>query len=594
MDYVKGESGPMSELTKSTQEEKLSSKEYEDLLDKYQFSSTELTPGKLLKGKVIKVSPAYVLVDVGFKSEGMIPTEDFDDPQDMKNFNPGDEVEAILERKNVKEGYLLLSRKKAIAVKALNNLEKAYQNNNWIIGKMTEKIKNGYIVNVGIDTFLPDSHADIKIVKDPEKLIGNRYKFKVIKFDRKTENAVLSRKLLLQDEKEKRKTQVFSQLSKGKKVKGQVKSLTNFGAFVDIGGIEGLLHVSDISWGKLNHPSAILQTGQDVEVIILDFNEKEEKISLGLKQLTPDPWEDIESRYYIQQRAQGKVVSLTDFGAFVELEKGIEGLVHISDLSWSRKMVHPKKVLKVGEDVTVAILSINAQAKRISLGLKQVNPHPLEVFQQAYSPGSRVKGKITSITDFGAFLEVEEGIEGLIHISDISWEKIKHPSDKLKVGDETEVIVLNIDIEKQKLSLGIKQLEGDIWEDFFDRCRVGDLVKVKIVRIVDFGVFVEITPGIEGVVFLSELDDKKIENPSELFSVGDEKSAKLLKMSQQDKKISLSFKQAQLDMQKQDYQKYMNGQDKRHTLGDIMKEQFDKITTNKKTESKKEEKNDKG
>jgi len=578
----------MSELTKSTQEEKLSSKEYEDLLDKYQFSSTELTPGKLVKGKIIKVTPAYVLVDVGFKSEGMIPNEDFDDPQDMKNLNLGDEVEAILERKNMKEGYLLLSRKKAIAVKALNNLEKAYQHNNWIIGKMTEKIKNGYIVNVGIDTFLPDSHADIKIVKEPEKLIGNRYKFKVIKFDRKTENAVLSRKLLLQDEKEKRKTQVFSQLSKGKKVKGQVKSLTNFGAFVDIGGIEGLLHVSDISWGKLNHPSSILQTGQDVEVLILDFNEKEEKISLGLKQLTPDPWEDIESRYYIQQRVQGKVVSLTDFGAFVELEKGIEGLVHISDLSWSRKMVHPKKVLKVGEDVTVAILSINAQAKRISLGLKQINPHPLEIFQQAHNPGSRIKGKITSITDFGAFLEVEKGIEGLIHISDISWEKTKHPSDKLKVGDEAEVIILNIDVEKQKLSLGIKQLEGDIWEDFFDRHRVGDLVKIKIVRIVGFGVFVEITPGIEGVVFLSELDDKKIENPSDLFSIGEEKSAKILKMNQQDKKISLSFRQAQLEIQKRDYQKYMSGQDKRHTLGDIMKEQFDKITTNKKTESKKE------
>ncbi len=578
----------MSELTKSTQEEMLSSQEFEDLLDKYQFSSTELTPGKLVKGKVIKITPAYVLVDIGSKSEGMIPTEDFDDPQDMKNFNPGDEVEAILERRNVKEGYLLLSRKKAIALKALNNLEKAYQNNNWIIGKVTTKINNGYIVNVGIDTFLPESHADIKIVRDPAKLIGNRYKFKVIKFDRKTENAVVSRKLLLQDEREKRKVQVFAQLSKGKKVKGQVKSLTNFGAFVDIGGIEGLLHVSDISWGKLNHPSAVLQTGQDIEVIILDFNEKEEKISLGFKQLSPDPWEDIESRYHTQQRVPGKVVSLTDFGAFVELEKGIEGLVHISDLSWSRKMVHPKKVLKVGEDVTVAVLSINAQAKRISLGLKQINPHPLEIFQQTYSAGSRVKGKITSITDFGAFLEVEEGIEGLIHISDISWEKIKHPSDKLKVGEETEVIILNIDVEKQKLSLGIKQLEGDIWEDFFDRHRVGDLVKIKIVRIVDFGVFVEITPGIEGVVFLSELDDKKIENPSELFSVGEEKSAKLLKMSQQDKKISLSFKQAQLEMQKRDYQKYMNGQDKRHTLGDIMKDQFDKITTPKKTESKKE------
>ncbi len=576
----------MSELPKSTNEEKLSSKEYEDLLDKYQFSSTELTPGTMVKGKVIKVTHAYVLVDIGYKSEGMIPTEDFDDPKDMNSFTPGDEIEAMLERSNAKEGYLILSRKKAIAVKALNNLEKAYQNNNWIIGKVIERIKNGYIVNVGINTFLPESHADIKIINDPETLIGNRFKFKVIKFDRRTENAVVSRKLLLQDEKEKRKAQVFSQLSKGQKVKGQVKTLTNFGAFVDIGGIEGLLHVSDISWGKLNHPSSFLHVGQDIEVLILNFNEKEEKISLGLKQLAPDPWDDIESRYFVQQKVQGKVVSLTDFGAFVELEKGIEGLIHISDLSWSRKMVHPKKILKTGEDVTVSILGIQAEAKRISLGLKQVHPHPLEVFQQTYSPGSRIEGIITNVTDFGAFLEVEKGIEGLIHISDISWEKIKHPSDKLKIGDKTSVIILNIDVAKQKLSLGIKQLEGDIWEDFFDRHRIGDLVKVRIVRIVDFGVFAEIMPGIEGVVFLSELDDKKIENPSDLFSVGDEKSAKILKLNQQDKKISLSFKQAQLEMQKRDYQKYMDGQDKRHTLGDIMKDQFDKITNNKKEKVK--------
>lgn len=572
----------------------MSSKEYEDLLDKYQFSTKELTPGKLLMGKVIKVTASHILVDIGFKSEGIIPAEDFDARQDMKNFNPGDTVEAILERSNLKEGYVVLSRKKAIAVKALNNLEKAYQNNKWIIGKVTEKIKNGYIVNVGIDTFLPDSHADIKVVKEPEKFIGNRYKFKVIKFDRKTENAVLSRKLLLQDEKERRKTQVFSQLSKGKKVKGQVKSLTSFGAFVDIGGIEGLLHVSDISWGKISHPSELLQVGQDVEVLILDFNEKEEKISLGLKQLAPDPWEGIEARYFPQQKVTGKVVSLTDFGAFIELEKGVEGLVHISDLTWSRKLVHPKKILKVGEEVTVSILDVNAETKRISLGLKQVNPHPLELFQQTYSPGSRITGKITSITDFGAFLEVEKGIEGLIHISDISWEKIKHPSDKLKVGAEAEAVILNIDVEKQKLSLGIKQLEGDIWEDFFDRHKIGDLVKVKVVRIVDFGVFVEIMPGIEGVVFLSELDDKKIENPADVFSIEDERRAKVIKMNPRDKKISLSFKQAQQEMQKLDYQKYMKSQDKGQTLGDIMKDQFEKISTPKKTKSKKEGKNDKG
>ncbi len=588
----------MSELTKKPKkEETINSEEYADLLEKYQFSTKELSPGKLLKGKVIKVTPTYVIVDVGFKSEGIIPLEDFADHQDTGELNPGDEVEAVLERSDPKEGYLILSKKKALAMKALNNLEKAFQHNSWIVGKITEKIKNGYNVNVGINVFLPDSHADVKVVKVPEKLIGNLYKFKVIKFDRKTENAVISRKLYLQDEKEKKKRRVFDQLSVGAKVKGKVKSLTNFGAFIDLGGIEGLLHISDISWGKINHPSEVLKPGQEIEVVVLDFNEKEERISLGYKQLTPDPWDRIEEKYFIGQKIVGKVVSLTDFGAFVELEPGVEGLVHVSDLSWSRKPIHPKKILSPGEEVTVTILAINPSTKRISLGLKQVTPHPLESFQQKYSPGSRVKGTITSITDFGAFLEVEKGVEGLIHISDISWKKIKHPSDVLKVGEETDAIILNIDVKKQKLSLGIKQLEGDIWEDFFARQKTGDLVKVKIVRLANFGVFVEITPGIEGVVFLSELDDQKIENPAEAFKVGEQKLAKIIKMNQEEKKISLSFRQAQTDMQKMEYQKYVQSQNDRLTLGDLMRDKLKNLEApkrkTKKTEKKKEEKDDK-
>ena len=325
-------------------------------------------------------------------------------------------------------------------------------------------------------------------------------------------------------------------------------------------------------------------------MIILDFDEKEEKISLGYKQLTADPWQSIQDRYIPGQKITGKVVSLTDFGAFVELEEGVEGLVHISDLTWSRKLVHPKKILSVGEEVLVTILDINSETKRISLGLKQSSPHPLEVLQQTYNPGARVNGTITSITDFGAFMEVEKGIEGLIHISDISWKKIKHPSDVLSVGDEIEAIILNIDVGRQKFSLGIKQLEGDIWEDFFKRHKMGDLVKVKIVRIASFGVFVEITPGIEGVVFLSELDDKKIEDPGEIFKVGDERNAKLIKLNQMDKKISLSFRQAQLDMQKMEYQKYMSNQDDRMTLGDLMKDQLKNIDAPK--SSNKEGKDD--
>ncbi len=571
----------MSEITKK-EEENLSSKDYENLLDQYQFNAKEIVPGKIIKGKIIKVTSTHALIDIGFKSEGIIPMEDFTNIKDKNEIHPGDNIEAIVERSDLKEGYLILSHKKAIAFKALNSLERAYNYQTWVMGKIIEKTKNGYTVNVGINTFLPDSHADVRTVKEPENLIGNRYKFKVIKFDRKSENAVLSRKLFLQDEREKRRIRVFSQLSQGQKIKGQVKNLTNFGAFINLGGVEGLLHVSDMSWGKINHPSEIFKVGEKVEVVVLDFNEKEEKISLGYKQLTPNPWENVEEKYKIGQKITGRVVSLADFGAFVELEKGVEGLIHVSDLTWTRKVVHPKKVLTPGEEVTVSILNINPSAKRISLGLKQVMPHPLELLKQKYSPGARVKGNITSITDFGAFMEVEKGVEGLIHISDISWEKTKHPSEKLKAGQEVEAIILNIDVKRQKLSLGIKQLEGDIWEDFFNRQKIGDLVKTKIVRLTDFGVFVEITPGIEGIVFLSELDEQKIEKPKEAFSQGEERIAKIIKMNPKEKKISLSFKQARLELQKLEYQKYLESQDNKLTLGDVFKDNFKQIKSPKK------------
>ncbi len=577
----------MSEITKK-EEEHLSSKDYENLLDQYQFDAKEIVPGKIIKGKVIKVTSTHVLIDIGFKSEGIIPMEDFNNILDKSEIHPGDHIEAIVERSDLKEGYLVLSHKRAIAFKALINLEKAYNYQTWITGKIIEKIKNGYTVNVGINAFLPDSHADVRTVKEPEKLIGNEYKFKVIKFERQSENAVLSRKHFLQDEREKRRVQVFSKLSQGQKIEGQVKSLTNFGAFIDLGGVEGLLHISDMSWGKINHPSEIFKVGEKAEVVVLNFNEKEEKISLGYKQLAPNPWENVGEKYKIGQTIKGKVVNLTDFGAFVELEKGVEGLIHVSDLTWTRKVVHPKKILTPGEEVTVSILNINPSAKRISLGLKQMMPHPLELLKQKYSPGARVKGTITSITDFGAFMEVEKGVEGLIHISNISWKKIKHPSEKLKANEEVEAIILNIDVEKQKLSLGIKQLEGDIWEDFFNRQKIGDLVKTKIVRPTDFGVFVEITPGIEGIVFLSELDEQKIEKPEEAFSQGEERIAKIIKLNPREKKISLSFRQALLELQKLEYQKYLESQDSKLTLGDVFKDHFEQIRSPKKVKEKEE------
>jgi small subunit ribosomal protein S1 len=584
----------MTEATNHTDKPEKDNKpgadEYGQLLDQYQFSAKEVEAGSVVKGRVIKITPTHVLVDINMKSEGVIPIEEFTEAAEPTRPKVGDEIEAVLERADRKEGTFILSKKMADGIRALDHLEKAFAHHQFVTGRITERTRNGFTVHVGIDAFMPESHADLRPVRDPDKLVGQIFKFKVIKFDRKTENAVVSRKLFLADEREKKRRNVFSQIQKGMTIRGLVRSLTTFGAFVDIGGVEGLLHITDLAWGKVGHPSEILKVGQEIDVVVLDFNEKDEKISLGYKQLTPDPWLNIAEKYQAGQKITGKVTSLTDFGAFVELEKGVEGLVHISDLTWSRKMIHPKKLLKTGEEVTVSILDVNPTSKRISLGLKQASPHPLEVFKQTYRTGAHIKGRITSITDFGAFLEIEPGIEGLIHISDISWEKIKHPSAKLKVGDEAEAVILNIDVEKQKVSLGIKQLEGDIWEEFFNRQRTGDLVKTKIVRIADFGLFVEILPGIEGIVFLSELDEQKIENPADAFKVGEERTAKILKMNPRDKKISLSFRQAQADLQKQDYQRYVDSQDDRMTLGELMGDKLKFITVPKKAEAKPEEK----
>ena len=566
----------MTEPTKQPDRDdaKMSSEDYEHLLDSYEYSTKEISMGKVLKGRVIKRTPTHVLVDIGFKAEGVIPNEEFTDPEVLEALEPGSEIETMLETTDIKDGYVVLSKKRADGVRAIEDLDKAFASGETVTGRIVERTRGGFNVDVGLPAFLPESHADIRQVRDPAGLVGQILKFRVIKFDRKTENAVLSRKLVLQDEREKKKKHVFGGLTKGARVTGHVKSLTNFGAFVDLGGIEGLLHVSDISWGKSVHPSEHLTVGQEVEVVVLDFNERDEKISLGLKQLLPDPWANIAEKYQAGQKITGKVTSLTDFGAFVELEKGVEGLVHISDLTWSRKLIHPKKVLSAGQEVVVTILDVNPTTKRISLGLKQASAHPLETFRQKHGIGARVTGTVTSLTDFGAFVEVEKGIEGLVHISDISWEKVKHPSEKLQVGQEVETLVLNIDVDKQKVSLGMKQLEGDIWEEFFTRQKTGDVVKVKIVRLTDFGAFVEIIPGIEGVVFTAELDEKKLEKPSDAFAVGDERNAKIIKMNPKAKKISLSFKQAVYDMEKQDFQRFMESQNDRMTLGDIMKDQL--------------------
>jgi small subunit ribosomal protein S1 len=583
----------MDELRSKEQfDGEISPEDYMELIEKYQFKLKDIAEGKIIKGKVVKVGASDVLVDIGYKSEGIVPVEDFVDWDGKLSVKEGDVIDIMVVKIGYKDGYPLLSKKRAEEIIAWNDLEKAYTHNSWIRGKIIKKLKNGYTVDVGVKAFLPNSHIDIKKIKNSTNLIGQEFKFKVLKLDRKSETVVLSYKLYLQDEREKAKRKVFSNLEVGKLIKGKVTSLTNFGAFIDLGGIEGLLHINDMSWGRVNHPSDMFKVGQEVEVVVLNFNEKDEKISLGYKQKTPDPWKNVDEKYKIGQRVKGKVVSLTDFGAFVELEEGVEGLIHVSDLTWSRKQIHPKKVLSPGDIVEVAILNINARAKRISLGLKQTRPHPWKIFSESYREGSIVRGKITKITDFGAFLQVQDEIEGLIHISDISWEKIKHPSEVLHIGQEIEAIILKLDPENQKLSLGIKQLEGDKWEEVFKKYKIGDIVDAKIVRIVNFGVFAEICSGVEGLIHISELSEERIDNPSQHFTVGDIKPAMIIKIDEKEKKMSMSFKKAQQELQKREYKKYVESMRKTATLGDILKNHLKNIPLNSEEKVKnKEEKN---
>ncbi|MCP2520457.1 30S ribosomal protein S1 [SCandidatus Aminicenantes bacterium Aminicenantia_JdfR_composite] len=583
----------MDELRSKEEKEELTPEDYIELIEKYQCSLKDISEGNIIQGRVVKIRQDDVLVDIGYKTEGVVPIQDFVDWEGKISVNEGDTINAMVMSTNYREGYVLLSKKKAEEVIAWSELEKAYAHNGWVKGRIIQRLKNGYTVDVGVKAFLPKSHINLRKIKGSNNIIGQELKFKVLKLERRNNTIILSYNLYLQDEKEKAKRRVFSNLEIGKLVKGKITSITNFGAFVDLGGIEGLLHINDMSWGRISHPSEMFSVGQEIEVVVLNFNEEEERIALGYKQKFPDPWESVEEKYKIGERIKGKVVSLADFGAFVEIEEGVEGLIHISDLTWSRKQIHPKKILSIGDIVEVVILDINAKDRRMSLGLKQTRPHPWKIFAERYKEGSIVRGKITKITDFGAFLQVQDEIEGLIHISDISWEKIKHPSEVLQVGQEVEAIILKLDPENQKLSLGIKQLEGDKWEEFFEKFKLGDIVDVKITRVVNFGVFGEIFPGIEGLIHLSELSEERIDNPAQHFSEGDIKPAMIVRIDQKNKKIALSFKRAQEELVKREYQKYLQSGKKTVTLGDIMRAKLKNLPINEKTGNNKEENNGK-
>jgi len=538
-------------------ERALDPEEYERLLDMYDVSFKNFAEGEVVKGTVLQVSESEVIVDVGYKSEGIIAIEEFRDETGKVNVKQGDLVDVLLEKTEDKEGYVVLSKEKAEKMKVWDDVERAYQERRIVTGRVIERVKGGLAVDIGVRAFLPGSQVDLRPVRNLDSLRGQELRMRVIKVNKKRGNIVLSRKAVLEEENAEKKRDTLETLEEGKVLMGTVKNITEYGAFVDLGGIDGLLHITDMSWGRINHPSEVLNVGDEIKVQVLKFDRETERVSLGYKQLKADPWTTATLKYPVAARVKGKVVSLTDYGAFVELEEGVEGLIHVSEMSWSKKVKHPSKILTVGQEVECQVLGIDQEAHRISLGLKQTESNPWSQLVEKYPVGSKIKGKVRNLTEFGAFVEVEEGIDGLIHISDLSWTKrVKHPSEVLKKGDVVEAIVLNIDAENQRLSLGLKQLATDMWDEFFAHHKVGDIVEGKIVRLTNFGAFVELHEGIEGLVHVSELDEKRIEKPEEQFKPGDAFAMKILKINEAEKKIGLSIKAVKQDEYQKDLESY--------------------------------------
>ena len=526
------------------------------MLDIYDSSFRNIAEGEVMKGTVLKVTPSEVIVDIGYKSEGIIGVDEFLDERGEVTVQPGDTVDVLLERTEDRDGYVVLSREKAEKMKIWDEVEKAYAERKVVIGRVIERIKGGLAVDIGVRAFLPGSQIDVRPVRNLDALRGQELRMRVIKVNKKRGNIVLSRKVLLEEENAEKKKHTLHTLAEGKVLKGTVKNITDYGAFIDLGGIDGLLHITDMSWGRVGHPSELFKVNDEIDVIVLKYDPATERVSLGHKQLVNDPWSNVSDRYPVGARVSGKVVSLTDYGAFIELEPGVEGLIHVSEMSWSKRVKHPSKILNVGDSVDAMVLGVDATARRISLGLKQVETNPWHELAEKYPVGSKIVGKVRNLTEFGAFVEVEDDIDGLIHISDMSWSKrIKHPSEVLKKGDKVEAMVLNIDAENQRLSLGLKQLATDIWDDFFSRHQVGQTIEGKVVRVTNFGAFVELDEGIEGLIHVSELDDQKGGDKIEL-TVGENYPMKIIKLVPSERKIGLSIRALKSDEYRSDWEEY--------------------------------------
>ncbi len=546
----------------------------EDVMDIYEESFKRFAEGEVVTGKIIAIDKDYVLVDVGYKSEGQIRAQEFMDENGNINAVLGDNVEVMVEYWDEEEERVILSKEKATKIKVWEAIKQTYDNEEIIEGEILSRVKGGFSVDIGVQAFLPGSQADLRPIRNLDELVGKTFSFKILKYNRKRSNIVLSRRVILEQERESKRSATLESIHEGKVLEGTVKNITEYGVFVDLGGVDGLLHITDISWGRVKHPSELFSVGDSITVKILNFDVERERVSLGMKQLAQDPWAIATEKYPLGSRITGKVVSLTDYGAFIELEDGIEGLIHVSEMSWTRKIRHPSKVVSIGDMVEAVVLDIKPENRRISLGMKQIVPNPWDVISEKYPVGTTIEGKIKNITDFGLFVGIDEGIDGLVHISDISWTKrIKHPSELYKKGDIIQAIVLDIEKNNERFSLGIKQLQTDPWTTVSERYEVGKEISGTITNITDFGVFIELEEGIEGLVHVSEISKKKVKTPVGKFNVNDVITAKVMNINSDERRIGLSIKRLEIDDEKSLLSDYVNNTTTSpSTFGEILRE----------------------
>jgi small subunit ribosomal protein S1 len=559
----------------------------------YEDSFRELAEGEIVRGRVVEIGKEFVTIDVGYKSEGQVPLSQFYTRDGKVGVKEGDEVDVYLERREDDEGIIILSKDKADKMRVWDEINRACQQEDSMIeGTVVSRVRGGLTVDIGVPAFLPGSQVDLHPVRDLDKFIGKRFQFKILKFNRGRGNIVLSRRAILEKEREALKKETLKNLSVGGVVEGIVKNITDYGVFVDLGGVDGLLHITDISWGRISHPSKRFFIGDRITVKVVNFDETSGRISLGLKQLIPDPWSIVPEKYPVGSRVRGKAVSITDYGVFVELEEGIEGLVHISEMSWTKKIKHPSKYVNISDIVEAVVLNIDMEKKRISLGMKQIEPNPWDIIEKKYPAGTKIVGQVKTVTDFGIFIGIDEGVDGLVHVSEVSWtKKIRHPADMYKKGQEVEAIVLKIDKENERVSLGIKQLRPDPWESVPQKYKVGQVVTGKITSLTDFGAFVELEEELEGLIHISELGtgEHRVGHPSDVVKVGDQVNALILNVDPKERKIGLSIKALMRKKEKEEIKNYVGGDEEvTLKLGEMIKGEIQKNRTEEESKGQEE------